>query len=346
MKTQYYDGTELLSQRDINGEQPDIYICTTNRTGGKTTYFGRLLINRFLKKGQLFAITYRYDKELKGVSKKFFNDIGPRFFKGREMTDKLYREDGFAALMLDGNLCGFALALNNADKIKKISHLFSGVQTQLIDEFQSETNRYCLDEVQKFRSIHTSIARGQGKQVRRVETLLVGNPVTMLNPYYNALNIASRLNSQVRFLRGEGWVLEQGYVESAAVAQKESAFNRAFGEDAFNNYMAEGVYLNDDSTFIEKPAGKNKYVFTIAYMVNYYGLYEYEQLGIMYCSKRANRNYPITIAVTTADHNINHIMLQKHALVISQLRELFMYGAFRFADMESKEAILKMLSFY
>ena len=338
MEKKYYDGTKLLSQRDINGKKPEIYICTSNRTGGKTTYFGRLLINRYTKKDSLFAITYRYDKELKGVANKFFNDIGPLFFPGREMTDKLYKEDGFSTLLLDGRLCGFAVALNNADKIKKISHVFSGVQ--------SETNRYCPDEVQKFRSIHTSIARGQGKQVRRVETILVGNPVTILNPYYNALNIASRLNSQVKFLRGNGWVLEQGYVESAALAQKDSAFNQAFGDDAFNSYMSEGVYLNDDFTFIEKPFGKNRYTFTISYMGRYYGLYEYEQLRIMYCCKKANTKYPITIAVTTADHNINHIMLQKHALIISQLRDLFMHGAFRFGDGESKEVILKMLSFY
>ena len=39
----YYDGAKLLSMKDINGQQPEIYICTTNRTGGKTTYFNRLM---------------------------------------------------------------------------------------------------------------------------------------------------------------------------------------------------------------------------------------------------------------------------------------------------------------
>ena len=45
----YYDGTKLLSMLHINGRKPEIYMCTTNRTGGKTTYFGRLCVNRFLK---------------------------------------------------------------------------------------------------------------------------------------------------------------------------------------------------------------------------------------------------------------------------------------------------------
>ena len=30
----YYDGTKLLSLTDINGNRPEIYMCTTNRTGG------------------------------------------------------------------------------------------------------------------------------------------------------------------------------------------------------------------------------------------------------------------------------------------------------------------------
>ena len=50
----YYDGTKLLSMKDINGNTPEIYMCTTNRTGGKTTYFGRLCVNRFLKHKEKF----------------------------------------------------------------------------------------------------------------------------------------------------------------------------------------------------------------------------------------------------------------------------------------------------
>ena len=42
----YYDGTKLLSMLDLNGNKPEIYMCTTNRTGGKTTYFARLCVNK------------------------------------------------------------------------------------------------------------------------------------------------------------------------------------------------------------------------------------------------------------------------------------------------------------
>lgn len=60
----YYDGTKLLSMLDLNGNKPEIYLCTTNRTGGKTTYFGRLCVNRFFDKKEKFCLVYRYNYEL------------------------------------------------------------------------------------------------------------------------------------------------------------------------------------------------------------------------------------------------------------------------------------------
>ena len=30
--SQFYDGTKLLSMMDINGNKPEIYMCTSNRS--------------------------------------------------------------------------------------------------------------------------------------------------------------------------------------------------------------------------------------------------------------------------------------------------------------------------
>ena len=79
--SKYYDGTKLLSMKDLNGDKPEIYICTSNRTAGKTTYFARMLMNRFLKKDEKFCLVYRFDYELGGVDGKFFKDIGELFFQ-------------------------------------------------------------------------------------------------------------------------------------------------------------------------------------------------------------------------------------------------------------------------
>ena len=78
--SKYYDGTKLLSLKDINGDKPEIYICTTNRSGGKTTYFGRLCVNKWVQSGSKFCLVYRFNYELESIADKFFKDIKGLFF--------------------------------------------------------------------------------------------------------------------------------------------------------------------------------------------------------------------------------------------------------------------------
>lgn len=349
----YYNGTKLLSLKDANGDTPEIYICTTNRTGGKTVYFNRFFVNRFLDKREKFMLLYRFDYELNDVAEKFFKEIGSLFFNSYTMRSERRANGKYFELFLcdkstpddKGVTCGYAVSINSADTIKRISHLFNDVERMLLDEFQSETNRYCADEVKKVISIHTSIARGQGEQVRYVPLFLIGNPVTILNPYYIELGISERLTEQTKFLRGTGFVLEQGYVDSASKAQNESAFNRAFSRNSYVAYSSECVYLNDSTTFIEKPQGFGKYIATLKYKGQEYGVREYQSLGIIYCDNRPDTTFPFKLALTTADHQINYVMLKANTNFLEVMRYFFERGCFRFKDLRCKEVILKALSY-
>lgn len=341
----YYDGTKLLSMLDINGNKPEIYMCTTNRTGGKTTYFGRLCINRFLDKGEKFGLLYRYNYELDDIADKFYKDLGSLFFPTYTMQSKRRAKGTFQELFLNDKSCGYALSLNNADQIKKYSHLFSDIQRMIFDEFQSETNHYCDNETKKFISIHTSIARGQGEQVRYVPVYMLSNPVSIINPYYVEMGISGRLKDDTKFLRGDGFVLEQGYIESASIEQKNSGFNRAFSKNSYTAYSSECVYLNDNKAFVEKPAGKSKYLCTLRYKGSDFALREYTESGLIYCDDKADSSFLTRISVTTDDHNINYVMLKRNDFFLSNLRYFFEHGCFRFKDMRCKEAVLSALSY-
>lgn len=345
MNKQYYDGTKLLSLMDINGNRPEIYICTTNRTGGKTTYFSRLLVNKYIQNKEKFCLIYRFNYELDNVSEKFFKDINTLFFPEYEMTSKRQASGIFHELFLNEMSCGYAVSLNSADQIKKYSHLFSDVARMLFDEFQSESNHYCNNEIEKLLSIHTSIARGQGKHVRYVPVYMIGNPVSIINPYYVELGISSRLKTDTKFLRGDGFVLEQGYIDTASKAQKESGFNRAFAKNKYANYSSEAIYLNDNLAFVESVSGKSKYICTIKYNDCNYGIREYSEQGILYCDDRPDMSFPTRITTTTADHGINYVMLQRHDMYIANLRLLFEKGCFRFRNLKCKEAVLSALKY-
>ena len=341
----YYDGTKLLSMLDLNGKKPEIYMCTTNRTGGKTTYFGRLCVNRFLDKGEKFGLIYRYNYELDDVADKFFKDLKGLFFPDKTMTAKKRAKGIFQELFINDKSCGYAIALNSSDSIKKYSHLFSDITRMIFDEFQSESNHYCTDEITKFLSIHTSIARGKGEQVRYVPVFMLANQVSIINPYYVAMGICNRLNTETKFLRGDGYVLEQGFIESASDSQKESGFNRAFKENNYIAYSSENVYLNDNYSFIEKPTGKSRYICTLKYKGNDFGVKEFAESGFVYCDDKPDSTFPMKITVTTDDHSINYVMLKRNDFFLSNLRYLFERGCFRFKDMKCKEAILNALSY-
>ena len=345
MKTNYYDGTKLLSMKDANGDTPEIYICTSNRSAGKTTYFSRYVVNRFKKYGEKFALIYRFTYELDECADKFFKDIRGLFFPDMEMTSEPRAKGSFHELFLNGISCGYAIALNGADNVKKYSHFFSDISRMIFDEFQSETNKYCSNEIVKFMSVHMSIARGNHKQVRYVPVYMISNPVTILNPYYVSMGITNRLREDTKFLRGDGFVMEQGFNADASEAQKNSGFNRAFGKNDYIAYASEAIYLNDNKAFLDKPNGRNYYLITLKYNNREYGVREYPELGIVYCDDKADSTYPIKVTVTTADHDINYVMLKKNSTYISTLRYYFEHGCFRFKDLRCKEAILNALSY-
>lgn len=350
---EYYDGTKLLSLKDLNGNKPEIYICTSNRTGGKTTYFNRLVFNRWKKDKKKFCLLYRWDYELDDVADKFFKDIGSLFFDNYIMTSKKKGKGAYCELYVRPKYsdeewnepCGYAIAINKADVIKKYSHLFSDVDSIVFDEFQSESNHYCDKEIKKFISIHTSIARGQGKQIRYVPVYMLSNPVSLINPYYTELGISARLTKETKFLKGDGYVLEQGFVRSASVQQKDSGFNRAFANNEYVAYSAECVYLNDSQSFIETVAGKSKYLCTLKYGGSNYAIREFKDKGIIYCDNRPDMSNPNRLCVTTDDHNINYVMLKNNDFFITSMRFYYSKGCFRFRDLKCKEAIMKTLSY-
>ena len=345
IKPVFYDGTKLLSMKDLNGETPEIFICETNRTGGKTTFFGRMCVNAWKKRNEKFALIYRFNYELDDVADKFYKDISKLFFPGTTMTSKRRANGIFHELFIDEKSCGYGISLNSADQIKKYSHLFSDVKRMIFDEFQSETNHYCSDEVKKLLSIHTSIARGQGEQIRYVPVYMLGNPVSLLNPYYIELGIADRLRDDTKFLRGDGFVMERGFIESASKAQLQSGFNRAFGKNKYVAYSAQNVYLNDNKAFIEKPEGNSRYLATLKYNGGEYAIREYAESGIIYCDDKPDTTFKTKITVTSDDHEINYVMLKRNDFFLSNLRYYFERGCFRFKDLKCKEVVLKALSY-
>lgn len=347
----FYDGSKLLSLKDAERKTPEIYICTSNRSAGKTTYFSSKMVKDFLKNGKKFCLVYRYAYECNNVADKFFNDIGQLFFPEYIMIQEPGEKDTFVYLYLQLRndpeskvLCGYCVALNKATALKKLSHLIQ-CDVMYFDEFQPEDGQYAPNEISKFQSVHTSLARGQGKQVKYLPVILVSNYVSVLNPYYSALGITSRLQDKTNFLRGRGWVLEQGFNASASNAQKLSAFNRAFEDSDYTKYASERFYLNDDNSLISKIEGNNEYIMTFRFEKKDYAIRNYYTLGLIYVSKNVDMSNTSRYAVTSDDMNESTKLIKGNSFLLGRLRALFDEGAFRFYDLECKNALFNLISY-
>ena len=341
----FYDGTKLLTLNDLEGHKPEIYMCVGNRTAGKSYFFKRLMLRRWVNKQEKFCVLVRFQYELDGIADNFFKDLEQIDFKGHELIGKPFGNHLFIELFYDGIHCGYAIALNTADTIKKYSARFVDVCNIFFDEFQSETGKYCPDDLTKFQSIHVSIARGGGKAVRYVPVFMCSNTVTVLNPYFAQFDIVKRLQNDTKFLRGSGWVLENCFVETSATALKSSGFAKAFNSSEYMNFATANDYLLDNTHFIEKVDGQKRLDMVLVDGNIKVGVWTAYTQGLIYVSSKYDPRHSLQVALRTKDHGINTLMIKQNLWYGNYWKRAFELGKVRFENQICKDVFLDYLSY-
>lgn len=345
-KSPYWDIAPLLSHVDINGRKPKMYMVSSNRQAGKTTTAYQYGFNRFIRHGEKPAIMVRFGKQLNATPDIIWRKIGflnPDFdIDGKIVTKdvdfELFIKDKRAGDKAPHVPFGYGIAINAADALKNEAP--TDVSRMFFDEFQSETGHYCHDEVNKLQSVHSSLARGGGAQARYLPIIMMSNPVSMLNPYYDSMNIGARLNDKVHFLHGNGWVLEHYYNESAAAAVDEFGLGECFPDSKYSEYAKEAVYLNDNNCMIEKKKGQSKYIATLRYDGNLYAIREFPDC--YYVDEGVDPNFPFKIAVSVND--IAPTFDYNPRIFIEVIKKNFENGHFKFKNLKCKVALFKLMA--
>lgn len=340
----YYDINSILNKKDLDNKEPSIYMITSNRSGGKTTSTLKYSLNLFKEKKRKTILLYRNKLELNGANL-IYKDVLEMYPEyGAEMTILSHVGGSFYELFLDGVSFGYALALVKPDVLKKFSPLFADVDIIIMDEFQKEDGKYLNKEVEKLQSIYLTVARGGGSQSRDVKVFLLGNMVSLMNPYFVYFGIHKRLKDETKFIRGKGWIAQFTFIRSASESIKNNAFSRAFEGDSYMEYSTgENVYLYDSKVFIEQPKGKSRYIFTLVHDKVSYGVREYYQDGILYINKKPDKNCRYSATFKANDHNQNTIMLNKYCVHWKNIRDAYQGGYLRFDDIKTKNAIFDIL---
>lgn len=338
---QYFRAPNITEFRDIENNIPEILIVDGNRASGKTTAFSKKFVDDFLKEKKKFMLIYRYMNELSNISESFFKDIKTLFFPDHTMTEKKKAKGVYIELFLDGVSCGYAVALNSSGKLKHYSHVFSDVQQMFFDEYQLENGFYIPNEIEKFISLHMTVARGQGKVVRFVPVYMCSNSVSIFNPYYDAFKISGKINSKTKVLRGSGFVLLRLIMKEVSQEQEKSAFNRAFSESDYMKSAIDNAFLNDESYNIIKEDLKYfQSLFVFKYKQKLYTVYSNGYK--MHVKNGGDPNGKQCFGATQADRNGEFVFIRNSG-IYSRIRTYYSDGNMTFQNPDSKKAFLELL---
>lgn len=343
-KQVFYNGNNILQKKDLNGVSPFLRFICGNRTAGKTFWCKKFMLDRRIKYNEQFVILVRFGYQLKGMSGTLMNDLMAAYpkYKEYQLKEIVILKDGCICLECNGEVFGYVVSLNAADNIKRLSGMFNNVKWGLLDEFQSENNKYCNNEFNKFQSVMYSINRGDGKFVRNLEIFMCSNMVTLLNPYFLHFGISARINEDTKFLRGDGWVCEFVYNKNAVNALDNSPMGRCFKNTDYSEMGRENVYLNDNYCFIDRMPINGMMYLTLKYDGNKYGVWNCG--SFIYVSKKFDPSFKEVVALTIKDHTSEESTLVfNKGIKYLYLRDIYMRGLIKFDSLESKDVFFKFL---
>lgn len=204
-------------------------------------------------------------------------------------------------------ICGWGIALNSCDKVKKMSHLLSSAERMLFDEFLPESGKFLKNEVEKLLSIHISIARGVGLSSKFLPIYMIANNVSIINPYFTQLGI-SKLIDNKEYYKGEGWVLELKTVENASKQLKQSSFNKAFSNKKYMDYVANNItLLSNEKQIINTPSNLKPLAKILLDTGEIITVYKYSAGLFINESHSSTTKYNFTNDYLSCDNKFQHI---------------------------------------
>ena len=170
--------------------------------------------------------------------------------------------------MLIGEICGFAMPLSVANILK--SATFENVDTIIFDEFllANGTYHYLQDEVIQFLDVIETIAR-----TRKIRVLLLGNAISVTNPYFDFFKITLPYNSEFKTFK-DGLILVN-YIKNEEYRQmkKSTAFGRLIDGTDYGKYAIDNEFLLDNNNFIHKKTPNAKFNFKLKINNQVYGVW-------------------------------------------------------------------------
>lgn len=318
MGKMFYDMKRTRSQNCLYNFVMGIRGC------GKTYTCLKECVSRYLKTGRRFVYLRRSEEELKNLTTckngRLFNKVQVEF-EGRA----LWAEAN--VLHVDKEVCGYAVALSTAGKMKSDSLV--NVDTIIFDEFNLNKlitkQRYLPDEVTAFFEFYETVAR-PGTTDYDVLVWFLGNAVSATNPYFDYFDLHIPYDGTM-FKRND-CLVELVAPPDLVEAKKQTRFYKMIEGTRYAKYAAENEFLTDAKHFIEKKTKSSEYQFTLLYYDDCIGVWRDYRNGRYYISDSVDKDCRTVYAVTTETQEPNTLLLRgaKQGFNLKNIKQAYELG--------------------
>lgn len=351
MRVQYdgihYDIRGMLSRNAI------LNIVCSLRGLGKTFTFKDYAIDDAIKdENKKFIYLRRYRKEFSKI-KTFFKDI-QSYYTDIDFTVKGGTDGGY--FLGNGKVIGYYFPLSSQEYLKSVP--LRDCNKLIFDEAfvaKRSYTRYLKDEIFDFLDIVETANRlrvdENGKQLKLSEQLrafILGNSFSLVNPYFNALQITPDTNNRFSYSRNENLkdkvLLDLCSNEEFKKLKYESDWGIIQKEIGYSDHAIENKFFEDDDNLI---GFNNKLQKCIQLTDGVDSIYLYPDYknGLVYVSTTPNQVY------FKYNCSIKHLK-EDEKLIRSykdfETMKIFYYwlslGSMYFKDIQSKNVALSIFA--
>lgn len=338
-KSIYYDIAGLLSQRCI------LNFIIGNRGGGKTYSAKNLVINRFMRKGEKFVWIRRYQSEIDKIFEKsdFWGSIKKDETLIKRYPDLQYSHTG-SILELNGEHAGDIVALSTSMQLKSID--WDEVTTVIFDEFIIDKGRspYLKNETHILFELMETVGRLRDNLV----FILIGNAISIVNPYFSSLRIAPNLNQRFTKFKN-GVCIEMYWNEDFIKLKEKTKFGQLIKDTDYGEYNMKNKFLRDSDSFIaSRPATASIKMYQFIFDGERFSLWQDKKYQRFYVDRSFESNFGtfrtfISDPVDMNDSDKSMIMFKKNNALAKRLIMIIERGDLFFCDQAAKQKFYEKL---
>ena len=313
---------------------------------GKTFGAKSYIVDHFKSKHKQSVYLRRYNRELQ---ESLMKKGTPIFF---DQIKKKYSEDKLTnnseVFYCNGEICGFAIPLSTSNILKSVS--FENVDTIIFDEFIIDKGvyHYLQNEVTLFMELLETIIRLKPN----IKVLLLGNAISITNPYFIELNLSLPYNSEYKIFKrdNKGQPLIMVYYGKNLKyreEKKKTRFGQLIDGTPYGKYAIDNEMLRDSRAFVHKKTKNSKFYFILKLNNKNIGIWIDYQEQKMYISYDYDPLCPVIFSLTKEDHDEHTLLIRcRTSPFFKSIIEYYRTARLYFENQQLKNQVMNVLIKY